>query len=80
MKRKYYTATLASDDGAILATATKYAMNSAIRETEALLREIARGEGTYYHGGKPERVEQVYTRRWVSDAGRVLTAQAAFAS
>jgi hypothetical protein len=76
MKRQIYTATLLTEDGSVVATATKYAMNSAIRETESLVRAIARGENTFYTGGRPGRVGDVYLRRWVSDNGRVVVARA----
>jgi type II secretory pathway component PulC len=77
MKRTPYRAALTG-----IATdkqATTYAMNSAIRATEALVRAIARDEGVAYHGGRPERIRgesDVYTRVWTGDNGRVITAQA----
>lgn len=75
MKRKCYTATVTDEHGTALTTVTKYAMNSAIGATVALVRDIARGEGVIYHGGHPSRVEQTYVRHWKSDAGRVVIAR-----
>ncbi|HEY9413538.1 MAG TPA: hypothetical protein VIQ30_02160 [Pseudonocardia sp.] len=80
MKRKYYTAAVIDERGAVVAQITRYAMNSAIEATVTMVRDAARNEGTFYHGDRPERIEQVYTRRWVSDTGRVLTARASLAS
>jgi hypothetical protein len=63
-------------DGLTDEQTTTYAMNSAIRTTEALVRALARSEGVLYHGDRPTRVGDVYTRVWTSDRGRVITAQA----
>jgi hypothetical protein len=63
-------------DGLTDQQTTTYAMNSAIRATEALVRELARSEGVLYHGARPARVGDVYTRVWTSDRGRTVTAQA----
>lgn len=75
MKRTPYRAGLIGD-GLTDEQTTTYAMNSAIRTTEALVRDLARREFTIYHGAKPQRVGDVYTRVWTSEAGRTVTAQA----
>lgn len=54
----------------------KYAMNSAIRASESLVRELAGDEGTVYHGGRPERTGDVYKRLWTGENGRTVTALA----
>lgn len=72
MKRKYYRATFRTDNGASVQRITQ-AMNSGIRATEDMAREYARSAGLYLYGDVPERVENVYTRRW-SGGGVVGTA------
>ena len=74
-KRTPYRAAIIGD-GLTDEQTTTYAMNSAIRATEVLVRALARSEGVMYHGGRPNRVGDVYTRTWTSDHGRVVTAQA----
>jgi len=75
MKRPVVTVMLTEADGQLVAESVKQAFNSGIRESEALVREIARGEYTLYSGGEPVRQGDVYTRIWTSDAdGRSLTA------
>lgn len=77
-KRTPYRAAIIGD-GLTDEQTTKYAMNSAIRATEVLVRALARSEGVMYHGGRPvrERGERdLYTRVWTGDNGRVVTAQA----
>jgi hypothetical protein len=78
MKRTPYRAAIVSE-GLTDEQTTTYAMNSAIRATEALVRALARSEGVFYHGGRPvrERGERdVYTRVWTSTTGRTVTAYA----
>lgn len=75
MKRQYYAATVVDETGDETAAQT-YAMNSAIRKTEALVREAARAAGVMFHGGQPARAGDVYTRRWTGDNGAVLVATA----
>jgi hypothetical protein len=67
MKRQTYRAAIL-DNGQTIAESAKSAMNSAIRETEALLRNRARVEGTTYSGGVPMRVGDHYWRIWTNDA------------
>lgn len=77
-KRTPYRAAIVGD-GLTDEQTTTYAMNSAIRATEVLVRALARSEGVFYHGARPvrERGERdVYTRVWTSDRGRTVTAQA----
>jgi hypothetical protein len=67
MERKHFIATAAGQQR------VKFAFNSAIRETEAMVREIGRDEGQNYEGSRPNRVEDVYTRVWTGmRTGRVL--------
>jgi len=51
-------------DGRVIASAQKFAFNSAIRESEALVRTLARSEGQPYEGDKPSRTGDVYRREW----------------
>jgi hypothetical protein len=81
-KRTPYRAAIIGD-GLTDQQTTAYAMNSAIRATEALVRDLARSEGVLYHGAPPTRTYGedgrrggVYTRVWTSDRGRTVTAQA----
>jgi hypothetical protein len=74
-KRTPYRAAIVGD-GLTDQQTTTYAMNSAIRTSEALVRDLARSEGVIYHGALPARVGDVYTRVWTSDRGRTVTAQA----
>ena len=62
MKRQTYSVVIADNTGAVLADDQRYAMNAAIRASEALVRGIARSEGAIYHGANPQRVGDVYTR------------------
>jgi hypothetical protein len=73
-KRTPYRAAIVGDG--LTDETTAYAMNSAIRASEALVRDLARREGVLYHGARPARVGDVYTRVWTSDRGRTVTAQA----
>jgi hypothetical protein len=63
-------------DGLTDQQTTKYAMNSAVRASEALVRALARSECTFYHGGRPERTGDVYKRRWTGENGRTVVALA----
>jgi hypothetical protein len=74
-KRTPYRAGIVGD-GLLTDETTAYAMNSAIRASEALVRDLARREGVLYHGARPARVGDVYIRVWTSDRGRTVTAQA----
>ena len=73
MKRRHFVAELMRG-GRTLAMADAYAMNSAIRASEALVREHARAVGAMFEGEAPERYGDTYTRRWTGD-GETLTAR-----
>lgn len=75
MKRTPYRAGLIGD-GLTDEQTTTYAMNSAIRTTEVMVRALAQRQGTVYRGGQPERQGDVYTRVWTGDNGHTVTAQA----
>ena len=75
-KRTPYRAAVIGD-GLTDEQTTTYAMNSAIRTTEALVRALARNEGVMHHGGRPNRVGDVYTRVWTS--ARISTSVARMA-
>lgn len=73
MKRRTFTATVydvaTSDE---LVTATRYAMNSGIRASEKLIREIALKDGSVYTGSKPAHVDGEYRRTWTNETtGRI---------
>jgi hypothetical protein len=77
MKRESFRATI-TRDGEVIGETVKYAFNSAIRASEALVRELARSEGRIYTGGvtqsEGERYARTrYTRAW-SSGGAVVTA------
>ena len=61
IKRQTYSVVIADNTGAVLADDQRYAMNAAIRASEALVPGIARSEGAIYHGVNPQRVGHVYT-------------------
>jgi hypothetical protein len=65
MNRQQFTATLYTGDTA-LSTATGYALNSTITKSEALVRAHARALGVIFHGDRPTRTGDVYTREWHS--------------
>ena len=77
-KRKAYTATVVTAGGSMVAEATTYAWNSAVRASEALVRELARSRGTTYTAslptveGKPG--DGIYRRMWAGDNGRTVWA------
>lgn len=78
MKRVEYHVTV-TDVGRqeIVATSSKFAKNSGIRESEALVRQIARDEGTIYYGDKPVTspfYDRSYHRTWRGGNARVLLA------
>ena len=64
MKRRYFIAELV-DNGRTIAMSEAYAMNSAIRASEALARDYARDHSMVLNGEQPTRYGQIYTRRWV---------------
>lgn len=78
MKRTPHTATLVAADGTLLAEREAYAWNSAIRASEALVRELARERGSAYLGQSPRvegvAPERVYSRMWAGNDGRTVWA------
>ena len=81
MKRTKVTAIVAADAGnTIVAERTTFAWSSAIRATEAIVREYARERTTIMSGsdpqvmGTPARPGSIYRRRWTSTTGRELSA------
>lgn len=78
MKRKTYTATVVTAGGAMVAEATTYAWNSAVRASESLVRELARSRGTMYSGSLPtvegRHGDGIYRRMWADDNGHTVWA------
>lgn len=74
MPRKTFTAALLDETGQVLAADTKYAFNSTIKASEALVRAWAREREVYCHGGRPTRQGDIYTRQWIAESGEQLTA------
>lgn len=75
-KRRYFIAELI-EDGNTIATAEANAWNSAVRASEGLVRDYARGRGIVMDGGKPEVYGPVaqpgstYRRSWAGNGARV---------
>lgn len=59
--RQTYAVELRHDDQ-VIATDAKYAFNSAIRASEALVREHARAAGEMFEGSRPETTGDRYDR------------------
>lgn len=83
MKRSNYKAIVTSNDGnTIIGDKQTYAWNSAIKATEAILREYARERFTVFNGDKPVVMEagvvgndeRIYRRTWTSSSGQTLQA------
>jgi hypothetical protein len=82
MKRRTYKALVTDHTGAHqIGTKDAYAWNSAIRATEAIVREWARAEQTIYTGAKPvvqggpvNTPGSIYTRTWTAPNGHTLNA------
>lgn len=68
MKRQKYNATLWRVNE-LIAEDVAYAHNSAVRKSEALVRQYARDHGVIMHGGTPHRDENGYARIWRSADG-----------
>lgn len=64
--------TIQDDAGVSVHTETRSAFNAGIRASEAAILKIARAEGTTYEAERPVRVDDTYTRRWVSRNGKAL--------
>jgi hypothetical protein len=77
MKRSRYLASVKVSETETRTRETQ-AWNSAIRATEAMVREIARAEGVIYHGSAPKVEQQpvrVYRREWWGPVGGSLSAE-----
>lgn len=81
MKRRKFVAIVTSDVGnTIIGERIAYAWNSAIRATEAIVREYARERTVILSGGNPQAMgkpgepDSIYRRRWSDASGRELTA------
>jgi hypothetical protein len=60
--------------GITIHTETRFAFNAGIRASESAVLALARAERTTYEADKQTRVGDLYTRRWVSRAGRAVVA------
>ena len=79
MKRKTFVAEL-REGGKTLAMAEKSAWNSAVRASEALVRDLAHDTGEAFVGGDPavwgKPPTGVYRRTWRGEStGRALTVE-----
>lgn len=63
MRRIPYRATL-TENGIQISHGVAYAHNSAVRKSEALIRDYARSHGVIMTADKAQRDGAVYTRRW----------------
>lgn len=77
MKRPIVQVTLRDASGAVVHAETRAAFNAGVRASEAAVRKVALSERDVYEGDRPSRIGDVYTRRWISRGGRVLTATVA---
>lgn len=75
MKHKVYLVTI-SENGNVILSAQKHALNSGIRMSEALIRQLTRERGCGFTGSKPQHLESTYKRQWCG-GGYHLTAQVA---
>lgn len=75
-KRRYFIAELI-EDGHTIAMAEANAWNGAVRASEGLVRDYARGFGIVMEGGKPEvyglvaQPGSTYRRSWSGSGARV---------
>lgn len=83
MKRRNFKAVVTTDTGLDeIGSKTAFAWNSAIRATEAIVREHARNSFTIYSGDKPVVMEagiagndsKIYRRYWTNASGNRVTA------
>ena len=76
MRRREYGVQVLDDAGAVVAGTVKYAMNSAQRASESLVRDVARREGQTYERASWERTDHDgvpgYVAVWTGDNGRTL--------
>lgn len=69
VKRQHFRATVTDADGNMIDKRHTYAWNSAIRASEAIVREYARLNELMYAGDPCTRVEDTYTREWYPFGG-----------
>ena len=80
MKRRNFKALVTNDNGLLhIDTKDTFAWNSAIKATEAIVRQHARDNQTIYTGGRPSvhelgTPERTYTRSWTAKDGTVVEA------
>lgn len=74
MKRQEYRVILSTDDDPLYREVVAYALNSGVRKSEALVRDLARDKGTVFTGEKPARDETGYRRVWTDPQGNRVTA------
>jgi hypothetical protein len=78
MKRRNFKAIVTDASGdTIIGETNTFAWNSAIRASEAIVRENARSQYSIYHGAKPvvmDEPERIYRRYWTTSSGRQVTA------
>lgn len=76
--RKTVTASVIDGAGLTVDSRTKYAWNSGVRETEAILRDYGRENGVVLEGAKPEVVRddtgREYRREWTASNGATFWA------
>lgn len=75
MNRKVFAVELVNTAGEVVSQDVAYAMNSAIRKSEALARDLARNHGVMLAGHAPSREGNHYRREW-SAPGVLVTAHA----
>jgi len=85
MQRRKFTATVVTESGLDeIGSKQTFAWNSAIKATEAIMREYARNEGCIYEADKPRVMEagaasnntKIYRRQWTNTnaGGKTFTA------
>lgn len=83
MRRRVFRAVVTDESGStILGERDTFAWNSAIRATEAILREYGRNGAGALHGAPPVVMEpeqagndsRIYRRLWTADSGATLRA------
>lgn len=81
MKRRTYRAVVTTDAGnTIVGERETFAWNSAVRATEAILRDYGRESVGPLHGGRPQITGErndparIYRRTWTTATGRECSA------
>ncbi len=64
MKRPTYKVTLHRPSTGETTIETRHALNSGVRASEGMVRQVARAAGWSYEGLRPVRVGDTYTREW----------------